>query len=495
MTAPTPPTPTPPAPTPTPPLAPEPVDDDGHDTPDAARARDHDPRAFTPEQPARYTQRLDGWTPERQRGFLERIAEGATVDEASASVGLTPGVAYRLRRRAAGGAFALGWDAAKLVARPIVAEALFHRAIAGQIERVTRPDGAVIERHRYDNRLAMALLNRLDRHAADSETSNAAARLVAADFDAFLDLVGHDAGPARAGLFLGGLLLGERIPADGAPSDSAHPDREAEAAMAPILALARADLWLRTGSTRAADIATADLDPAARAGWTAEQWSRAEAAGLLRLAPEPVPEPTPEPVPQKAAADIAPASALPALHAASDTAPAVRDPVWFDEDADCWRTAFPPPLDFDGEDGAHFGDDDYSRDCSLDEAIILDTPRRREVAARAAAEGADRDAWFLGYAIDVGLIDAAGVETIADTDADRVTGVAWACDAQRSEMPDTPSEPSAFAWWRAAEIPGAEIPDTEIPDEPPVAKRPVAEPKPPTGRSIAVTLPDDGDPP
>ncbi|MEG8044475.1 hypothetical protein O6V14_06550 [Sphingomonas faeni] len=145
-----------------------------HPVPPQAEAQaDNAPRAYIPATPTRYTQRSDGWTPDRQRGFLERIAEGATVDEASASVGLSPGAAYTLRRRAAGAAFALGWDAAKLVARPIVAETLFLRAIAGQTERVTRPDGEVIERHRYDNRLAMSLLNRLDRPlAARSDTAN-----------------------------------------------------------------------------------------------------------------------------------------------------------------------------------------------------------------------------------------------------------------------------------------------------------------------------------
>ncbi len=204
-------------------------------------------------------QRIDGWSPERQRGFLERIAEGATVDEATASVGLSPRAAYSLRRRAAGAAFALGWDAAKLVARPIVAEALFCRAMVGQIERLTKPDGDVIERHRFDNRLAMSLLARLDRHAEESETTNAAARLIASEFDAFLDLVERDAGPARAGLF-----LGERVRSS-----------DAGEGMAPIVALARADRWLRSNAGLASEIDVTDLDPAARAGWTAEQWARA----------------------------------------------------------------------------------------------------------------------------------------------------------------------------------------------------------------------------
>ncbi|MEG3082807.1 hypothetical protein U1707_04070 [Sphingomonas sp. PB2P12] len=385
---------------------------------DNAAQADNTARAYIPATPTRYTQRLDGWTPDRQRGFLESIAEGATVDEASASVGLSPRAAYSLRRRAAGAAFALGWDAAKLVARPIVAETLFLRAIAGQTERVTKADGEVIERHRYDNRLAMSLLNRLDRHADTSEAANAATRMVAAEFDAFLDVIAGDASPARAGLF-----LGERIDADAARSGAGQ--GEAEAAMAPILALARADRWLRTGAGLASAIPVADLDPAARADWTAKQWARAEAAGLLQLAPPPPPTPTPTP---KRKPEPAPASALPELHSAPDDADADASPVWFDPDIDGWQTSFPPPDGYSGTEDGAFGQDGYARECSEEEVIILDAPRDREIAARVVAESADRDTWFVGYAIDAGLIDEAGAEAIGATDADRVAGLAWTFD-------------------------------------------------------------------
>ncbi|KQN31564.1 hypothetical protein ASF00_01810 [Sphingomonas sp. Leaf34] len=420
---------------------------------------------YAPATPARYTQRSDGWTPDRQRGFLERIAEGATVDEASASVGLSPGAAYALRRRAAGAAFALGWDAARLVARPAVAETLFLRAIAGQTERVTRPDGEVIERHRYDNRLAMALLNRLDRHADATEAANAATRMVATEFDAFLDVIAGDASPARAGLF-----LGERLKTD-ATIESATEQGAAGAALAPILALARADRWLRTGAGLASEIAIADLDPAARAGWTAAQWARAEAVGLLRLAPDPEPPIAPPAVPPAGSAAPAPASALCELHSDLHEGRVGDSPVWYDPIGDGWRTSFPPPGDFDGDEGSDFGDDGYSRACSADEAIILDTPRDREIAARRVVEAADRDAWFLGYAVDAGLVDADRLPAIGDTDADRVAGLAWAFDSHRSGDLDALED----------------VPDIAAPRD--------AEPKPPTGRSPAATYPFDGDPP
>ena len=435
-------------------------------------------RAYAPATPARYTQRSDGWTPDRQRGFLERIAEGATVDEASASVGLSSGAAYTLRRRAAGAAFALGWDAAKLVARPIVAETLFLRAIAGQTERVTRPDGEVIERHRYDNRLAMSLLNRLDRHADATETANAATRMVAAEFDAFLDIIARDAGPARAGLF-----LGERLPSD------AVGERPAEAAMAPILALARADRWLRTGAGLASEIDTADLDPAARAGWTAEQWARAEAAGLLRLAPEPEPEPAPEPAPPAApapAAEPSPASALPILHSDMHEGRIGDCPVWYDHIAERWRTCFPPPQPYFGDEDGAFGDDDYSRECSDDEGIILEAPRDREIAERVVTEGADRDTWFVGFAIDAGLVDAEAAQASGTTDARRVAGLAWAFDPLRP-----PEVEPAPAPQRAAD-PTADPDQSQRADDPPLR---LAGPAPNSriGRSPAVTL-IDGNP-
>jgi len=139
------------------------------------------------------TIRHDGWTRDRRRLFLESLAEGHPVESACAHVGMSKASAYALRRREPG--FALAWGAASLRARDALADLLTSRAVNGQTETVTREDGTTITRHRYHNRLALALLARLDRLAAQPEPSElgqpdeAAARGVAHDFDAFVELV------------------------------------------------------------------------------------------------------------------------------------------------------------------------------------------------------------------------------------------------------------------------------------------------------------------
>ncbi len=190
------------------------------------------------------SQRIAGWSGANQERFLRAIAEGATVGQACRLVGLTQQSAYAFRLSARGAQFRLGWEAARLHARDTLADALMERALHGTIETITRSDGSEVERHRFDDRLGMAMLNRLDRLAdkAANETTHAAARLVAQELEAYLDLLGQDAGPARAGLF-----LARRIEPAG------------EDDLAPLRTLARADEWLRTHSDLAAPLA--DLDP------------------------------------------------------------------------------------------------------------------------------------------------------------------------------------------------------------------------------------------
>ena len=65
-------------------------------TPSAARPATRLP-AFTPVP--RKCQRHDGWTPERQRAFIERLADYGSVRAAANAVGMTPESAYQLRRQ------------------------------------------------------------------------------------------------------------------------------------------------------------------------------------------------------------------------------------------------------------------------------------------------------------------------------------------------------------------------------------------------------------
>lgn len=281
-------------------------------------------------------------------------------------VGLSAASAYAFRRTAKGAAFALGWRAASLLARDAIAETLLVRALEGQVTTIVRADGSIQTRHHHDNGLCMRLLARLDRQVETAPDADVkAARLVAQEFDAFLDLVARDEGPARAGLF-----LARRAPA--LTKDGTDPAYD----LAPIYALAAADRFARTGVATAGEVDVSDLDPAARADWTADQWQRAEAAGLLALA---------APAAEKAVSEPQLSQHSPA-HAA-------EVPIWWSDDAGEYRTSFAPPDGFDGDENGAFGDADYDRALSDHEAAII-----AEDDAAAAAAGpngpAERDAYF-----------------------------------------------------------------------------------------------------
>ena len=79
--------------------------------------------------------RSDGWTGEKQRRFLEAVVDGATVEDACAAARMSAASVYAFRRRPARRGFALGWQAANLLARDRVAEDLFARAHRGRSRR------------------------------------------------------------------------------------------------------------------------------------------------------------------------------------------------------------------------------------------------------------------------------------------------------------------------------------------------------------------------
>lgn len=344
---------------------------------------------------------IDGWTGARQKRFLESIADGDTVRDACRFVKLSPASAYAFRRRPKGRAFDLGWRGADLLARERVAADLLIRAVEGQTVEITRADGSTVSKHHYDNRLAVQMLNRLDRYADASERTapGHAARLIAADFDSYLEIVGNEGGPARAGLFM-----------------LAREGGEAASELEPVLALARADRVLRCG-TATGDLPVADLDPARRADWTAEQWARAEAAGLLVLAPPPAPEPAAEPDPAEPVVTRQPAS----TPAPDDSFGALDSPVWFDEGANQWRTHFPPPEDFMGDEDGEWTDESYERALSEEElaALGLAAPDSDEALVEAEA---DRDAWFAANAAGAGDAARAPGEDGAGPEPDTLDG-------------------------------------------------------------------------
>jgi hypothetical protein len=146
--------------------------------------------------------RQDGWTADRLRIFLNTLAQSGVVADAARVAGISVPSAYRLRNRAHGRAFHIAWNAALLLAHRRLADDLLSRAVNGCREVVYRDGKLVSERHRHDNRLGLALLKRYDEQAMQSGksrwTEEAVTRVVAEEFDQFVDIV-CEGGEAAAG--------------------------------------------------------------------------------------------------------------------------------------------------------------------------------------------------------------------------------------------------------------------------------------------------------
>lgn len=324
--------------------------------------------------------RADGWTPARQRRFLETLAATGVILLACESVRITARSAYNLRIRHDGAAFRLGWDAAILIARDRLATDLLARAITGQEEVIRRdPDNLEIRRHRHDNRLAMSMLARLDRMAdAPAEGTDAAlARIVAQDFAAYCDMIC----PAPA--------MQEEVARDGLPRAGQEPaaremddartllgecpdDPEPDAAQAAALLspAASAALFIAVRRALVSSTARAGTPPWSPAGGDSDE--RCE----LRL-PEP---------------------AVPLMDLAPEEAAARLRGVWWDADRDAWRTDFPAPPDFDGDQSDDLYDPDaYERDLTEAEEDALARRDAEEREPFVAAATKARDTYF-GFA-------------------------------------------------------------------------------------------------
>lgn len=115
---------------------------------------------LVPFDPVLVRARHDGWTPQKQREFIEVLADTGLVREAAARVGMTEQSASRLRRRADARAFAIAWEAAiRPGARRLHAIA-WERAIEGTIKRHYYHGELKSEERVYDNRLLIYLLGK-----------------------------------------------------------------------------------------------------------------------------------------------------------------------------------------------------------------------------------------------------------------------------------------------------------------------------------------------
>jgi hypothetical protein len=204
-----------------------------------------------------------GWTPALKARFLDRLAAHGNARAACRNVGISHESAYRLRRRDA--VFARGWAAAVLLARENGVQVLAERAIEGIEEKIYHRGQLIDTRRRYDTRLLLAHLARLDKLADDERAGRDAAR-----FDELLACIADEQPPGEADpdeLLPLCREMHQEAAADDARDDvtlawmaaSGHPDRrlnldqarhaeyraeyEAAAAEARVAAVAEWDAW------------------------------------------------------------------------------------------------------------------------------------------------------------------------------------------------------------------------------------------------------------
>jgi len=213
--------------------------------------------------------RVDGFTGVKQAAFLEGIADGFTVGEAAAKARISVATVYNFRNRRAGRAFNIAWEAADRRARRPLADRLRDRSLEGQTDTVRDKDGGIVgTRHRHDNRLAMAILTRLDRKAEAYKEDERLVGVIAEEFEEMLDVIEAE-GEAEA-------FIEERRP-DG--QDYAA----AERLPAPRGPDEQERLRRRYEGVDPADIDISDLVWADHHDWTADQRYRADKANFFEL--------------------------------------------------------------------------------------------------------------------------------------------------------------------------------------------------------------------
>ena len=296
--------------------------------------------------------RADGWSPARQRLFLETLAATGIIRSACDAAQISTRAAYALRIRRDGAAFRLGWDAAILIARARLADDLLARALNGHEEVIRKDaDAGEITRHRHDNRLAMSMLSRLDRMADNPpEGSDAAlARVVAQDFAAYLDM----------------LCPPEKAEA----THPAAPDRHEDALPDP------------TQSDSIEATATA-LSPGASAALFI--------AARMALHDGKKADPHPSHERCELRPQIVDRATLP-----PDEAAARLRGAWWDEEREAWRTDYPAPPGFTGEESGDIYDiDAYERALTPQESEALSALEEAQRRPYEAAAARARDAFF-----------------------------------------------------------------------------------------------------
>lgn len=111
---------------------------------------------FTPVP--RQCERHDGWTPARQRAFIEALADTGSVAAACKAVNMSTVGAYHLRRQPGAESFRAAWSAALDLGIQRIEDVAMDRALNGVDEPLYSYGQLIGTRKRYNDRLLMFML-------------------------------------------------------------------------------------------------------------------------------------------------------------------------------------------------------------------------------------------------------------------------------------------------------------------------------------------------
>lgn len=123
---------------------------------------EYSPTAFANYTAAPRRKRHDGWTAERQRCFLETLAETGCVKLSAAAAGMSARSAYRFRLKPEAEKFLNGWNTALELASARLVAIAFDRAINGVVEETIKDGEVVGQKRRYSDKLLMFLITHTD---------------------------------------------------------------------------------------------------------------------------------------------------------------------------------------------------------------------------------------------------------------------------------------------------------------------------------------------
>lgn len=148
-------------------------------------ARDGAQPLLTDFDPAPLRYRHDGLTPDRQREYVEAMADCGIAREAARRIGVSEQAVARVRRRADARAFDLACEAAQRIGARRIRSVAYERAIEGTIKRHYYHGELKSEEVVYDNRLLIYLLGKTA-HLVESPPE---AQAVADNWEAWMEAI------------------------------------------------------------------------------------------------------------------------------------------------------------------------------------------------------------------------------------------------------------------------------------------------------------------